>query len=226
LPPYRVAFAPMQYNPSTSSVATAAADADTQAVLVRTNTAILRVLLPSDPPTAPPTQIPSPSPSPPPQPPTELPIYRFKMTAELQPDVYSLWAYHPRTHRAEKWGCAYVSDIATSHQLNRMFRRIRENECLDYIEESDDETDFEDARPDKYVNLSVEYSVLCQWVPYCNKWKPVRIDEASLYNARTTQIVSAPVLCNVMKQNRQHKQKPYYSAMSHRTTHLKLKHQH
>lgn len=154
---------------------------------------------------------------------TPRPVLRFKITAELQPDVYSLWVYHPKNRLVEKWGSAYVSDLGTSQQLNRLFRRIREMDCLDCIEESDDECDFEDARPDKYVNLSIAYTVLCEWVPYCNKWKPIRIEEATIYEPRRTQIVSAPAVCTAIKQNMHLQKKQFYVAVSHKKTHYKLK---
>ena len=37
--------------------------------------------------------------------------------------------------------------------MNDLFRNIRENQNLDYIEESDDEDDFENIAADKYVDL-------------------------------------------------------------------------
>lgn len=35
--------------------------------------------------------------------------------------------------------------------MNKLFRKIKENDNLDSIEESDDELEFEDQREDKYV---------------------------------------------------------------------------
>ena len=60
--------------------------------------------------------------------------------------------------------------------MNSLFRNIRENSNLDYIEESDSESDFEDTRPDKYVDLikrirlSFVYNKkFRKWVPYQDK---------------------------------------------------------
>ena len=47
----------------------------------------------------------------------------------------------------------YIPDYKTSVMLNKIFRKIRENDNLDYIEESDDEDDFQNTEPDKYVDL-------------------------------------------------------------------------
>lgn len=222
--PFQIAFTPLStlspFNSNGNLNTTLAPELNT--LLVRTNTRLVRTV------NITPVISPTPTPSTITHPPKlDCPIYRFKVTAEMQPDVYSLWVYHPRTRTTEKWGAAYVSDIRTSQQLNRLFRYIREMDNLDYIEESDDESDFEDARADKHVNLSIAYSILCQWVPYCNKWQPVRIDEAVLFDdrTRTTPVVSAPVVCDVLKKAKQFatSTKQYYVARSHRTTYAKLK---
>ena len=38
--------------------------------------------------------------------------------------------------------------------MNSLFRKIRENDNLDYIEESDDEDDFQNIDEDKYVDVN------------------------------------------------------------------------
>jgi hypothetical protein len=70
---------------------------------------------------------------------------------------------------------AYVPNYTKSVFLNGLFRNIRENRNLDYIEESDDETDFEDTREDKYVDLDKEIWMECVFHPKFRRWVPVRV---------------------------------------------------
>ena len=59
--------------------------------------------------------------------------------------------------------------------MNGLFRKIRENINLDYIEESDDEDDFEDMREDKYVDLKKTLHMECIFHTKFKRWIPVRI---------------------------------------------------
>jgi hypothetical protein len=44
--------------------------------------------------------------------------------------------------------------------MNQLFRNIKENKNLDYIEESDDEADFEDVREDRFVDLKKKKNLI------------------------------------------------------------------
>jgi hypothetical protein len=59
--------------------------------------------------------------------------------------------------------------------MNGLFRNIRENSNLDYIEESDDEEDFENTREDKYVDLQKSLLMECTFHPKFKRWIPVRV---------------------------------------------------
>ena len=59
--------------------------------------------------------------------------------------------------------------------MNGLFRNIRENRNLDYIEESDDEEDFEDTRLDKYVDSEKTLVMECVFHKKFKKWVPVRV---------------------------------------------------
>jgi hypothetical protein len=81
-------------------------------------------------------------------------------------------------HRAERselkyHSIAYIPNYKTSVFMNGIFRHIRENENLDYIEESDTEEDFEDVRPDKYVDLNKIVELKCIYSRKFKKWVPV-----------------------------------------------------
>jgi hypothetical protein len=59
--------------------------------------------------------------------------------------------------------------------MNRLFRRIRENENLDLAEESEDEEDFENMDANKYVNLNAVIPIECAFNQKHKKWIPVRL---------------------------------------------------
>ena len=70
---------------------------------------------------------------------------------------------------------AFISDYETSVKMNKLFRNIKENSNLDALEESDDEDDFQDERPDKYVYLDRSYKMNCQFNFKFKKWMPISI---------------------------------------------------
>jgi hypothetical protein len=63
--------------------------------------------------------------------------------------------------------------------MNGLFRNIRENKNLDYIEESDDEDDFQNTNVDKYVNLEKKINMECMFHPKFKRWVPVRVVDKS-----------------------------------------------
>ena len=75
----------------------------------------------------------------------------FLVSADMQYDIYHLFAYG-RDKEHVYYDIAYIQNIKKSMWMNSLFRKIRENRNLDFIEESDDEDDFEDISADKYVD--------------------------------------------------------------------------
>jgi hypothetical protein len=57
--------------------------------------------------------------------------------------------------------------------LDIVFRKIRENKNLDYIEESDDEEDFQNSAEDKYVDLEKRVNMRCIFHRKFKKWTPL-----------------------------------------------------
>lgn len=98
----------------------------------------------------------------------------FKVKADLQYDIYHLYAYG-KGNSLEYYGIAYIQDYKTSVFMNSLFRTIRENTNLDYIEESDDEDDFQNVNYDKYVDLERTISMECIFHPKFKRWIPVKI---------------------------------------------------
>lgn len=98
----------------------------------------------------------------------------FEIRADLQYDIYHLFAYG-RNNSTVYYNLSYVPNYKTSVILNSIFRNIRENKNLDYIEESDDEDDFENIQHDKYVDLKKKIRMECVYNRKFRKWTPIKI---------------------------------------------------
>ena len=85
----------------------------------------------------------------------------FKITPDIQNDIYKL-------HTLENgeyvfYDYAYIPSYVSSVMMNRLFRNIKENHNLDALEESDDETEFENNNLDKYVFLDKSFLMNCEF---------------------------------------------------------------
>jgi len=98
----------------------------------------------------------------------------FVVGADTQYDIYHLYAYG-RGKELVYCGVAYISNYHTSVFMNGIFRKIKENACLDAIEESDDEDDFENTEVDKYVDLKKRVNMECVFHSKFKKWVPKKI---------------------------------------------------
>jgi hypothetical protein len=98
----------------------------------------------------------------------------FQVTADIQFDVYHLFAYG-KNKTTVYYNVACIPNYKTSVFMNGLFRNIRENSNLDYIEESDDEDDFENISEDKYVDLNKTLFMECIFNYKCKKWVPIRV---------------------------------------------------
>lgn len=95
----------------------------------------------------------------------------FKVKPLLTCDIYELSVMaSDKIH-----GYAAITDYKTSVMMNNIFRNIKENSNLDLLEESDEESDFENVNPNKYVNLNESKIMRCVYVPRFKKWKPVSV---------------------------------------------------
>jgi hypothetical protein len=98
----------------------------------------------------------------------------FRVMADIQNDVYHLFAYDGYTN------IAYIGSRDSSVYMNKLFRNIRENTNVDYGEESEDEDIFQNTSLDKYVDLKKEYKMHCVYNAKFKKWVPVHVvDEKS-----------------------------------------------
>ena len=96
----------------------------------------------------------------------------FRVMADIQFDIYRLYAYGKTP---VFYNVAYIPNYRTSVFMNGIFRNIKENANLDAIEESDDEEDFENIDPEKYVDLTKTVLMECQFYQKFKKWVPLRV---------------------------------------------------
>jgi hypothetical protein len=98
----------------------------------------------------------------------------FKVRADIAFDIYRLYAFGAKNTEVY-YNVAYIPNYKTSVFMNGLFRNIRENKCLDAIEESDDEEDFENIDPYKYVDLQKTLLMECRFHSKFKKWVPIRV---------------------------------------------------
>lgn len=98
----------------------------------------------------------------------------FQVSADIQFDIYHLFAYG-KNKLPVYYGVAGIFNIETSIFMNGLFRNIKENSNIDYIEESEDESDFENMAEDKFVDLNKTYNIECIFNHKFKKWVPVKV---------------------------------------------------
>lgn len=99
--------------------------------------------------------------------------------ANIKSDIYELYDCNNK-----KVGITHIPDYKTSVMMNGVFRKIKENNNLDYLEESDDEDEFENISTDKFVDLDKKEVFTCVYNNKFNMWIPVEhiIDYSSNQN--------------------------------------------
>jgi len=102
----------------------------------------------------------------------------FRVTPDIQADIYNLYMYNPVTKTADVfYDVAYIPTYKSSVMMNKLFRNIKENRNLDLLEESDDEEEFENDAIDKFVYLNKAYNMVCTYNTRFKKWVPARVAE-------------------------------------------------
>jgi hypothetical protein len=94
----------------------------------------------------------------------------FKVKACLAADNYQLY-----TMDDIFYDTALISTYKCSVLMNTLFRNIKENANLDLLEESDDETEFENIQIDKFVDLDKTILMECVYSKRFKKWQPVKV---------------------------------------------------
>jgi len=125
----------------------------------------------------------------------------FRVTADIQNDVYHLFAYDKEYTYVN---IAYIGSRTLSVYMNKLFRNIRENTNVDYGEESEDEDTFQNVNPDKYVDLKKEYKMSCVFHNKFKKWVPVSVVDVDSRCVNINELL-------FQKQPNQNYSKPSYS---------------
>lgn len=107
----------------------------------------------------------------------------FLVKADIQFDIYRLFVYG-KSNSKIYYNTAFIPDYKTSVFMNKIFRKIKENDNLDYIEESDDEEDFQNIEQDKYVDMNKEVQMECTFNYKFKRWIPNKI----VYNRKIIHI--------------------------------------
>lgn len=104
-------------------------------------------------------------------------IVVFRVKPDMQNDIYHLFCIE--NNNFLYYDVAFIPDYTTSVMMNKLFRNIKENQNLDALEESDDEGEFEDERPDRFVDLNKEFNMNCKFNYKFKKWYPVSLANTS-----------------------------------------------
>jgi hypothetical protein len=101
----------------------------------------------------------------------------FIVRPNIQNDIYELFVKNTssRTNELVFHNFAHISSYKTSVMMNKLFRNIVENARLDTQEESEDEVEFENTEPDKYVSLHKEFIMVCQFHKRFCRWVPIQL---------------------------------------------------
>ena len=104
-----------------------------------------------------------------------------ELKADVEADVYNLYCSDNQLYNV-----AAIVSYKQSIMLNSIFRKIKENINLDYIEASDDEEDFENVDDDKYVDLDKWVLMKCVYNKHFKKWEPIEMvnDNETIVNKR------------------------------------------
>jgi hypothetical protein len=105
---------------------------------------------------------------------TKVPSINYTAIFLIRPDIQND-IYHLFLNNDEYYNIAYVPSYKASVFMNKLFRKIKENENLDALEESDDEDEFENISRDKFVNLHKEYKMKCMFSKKFKKWVPQEV---------------------------------------------------
>ena len=94
----------------------------------------------------------------------------FNVRADIQNDIYYL-----DNGSTEDELVAYIPNIAISVFMNSIFRKIKENDNLDLLEESEDEEEFENTSDERFVDLEKRVKMRCVFHKHFKRWVPLEL---------------------------------------------------
>ena len=103
----------------------------------------------------------------------------FKIKPDIQNDIYQLYCLND-DNKEVYFDTCLIPDFNTSVMMNKLFRKIKENDRLDALEESDDEEEFENENEDRFVYLNKTYNMVCLYNHKFKKWYPTKISDTNM----------------------------------------------
>jgi len=97
----------------------------------------------------------------------------FLVRTVIEPDTYKIFAL--KNHKIKEHSHLSIPSYKKSIFMNKLFRNIKENVNLDYLEESDSEEEFENISENKFIYLEKEYIFKCVFNRKLKLWEPVEI---------------------------------------------------
>jgi hypothetical protein len=111
----------------------------------------------------------------------------FTIKPSIETDIYYSYFQNDKNKLTlEKHGILHIPDYKTSVFMNSLFRIIKENKNLDFLEESDDEEEFENINQDKYVYLNRSYKIKCIYNSKFKKWIPLELNKDGEISTKRT----------------------------------------
>jgi len=112
-----------------------------------------------------------------------IPHVNFIVEADINNDIYHLYCMDNDQNK-QLYDSAIVNDYQDSVRMNALFRKIKENQNLDAIEESESEEEFEEISDTKYI-LQKSIIMQCEYKPDFNKWKPIKVVDININDKNT-----------------------------------------
>jgi hypothetical protein len=104
----------------------------------------------------------------------------FQVKPDIQNDIYYLYCYDNISQSLVYYNIACIPDFKTSVMMNKLFRNIKENDNLDFLEESDSEDEFENEKEDRFVYLDREFNMVCSYNYKFKKWVPLKLADKNM----------------------------------------------
>lgn len=105
----------------------------------------------------------------------------FMVKSCINFDLYNLYCIN--NNKIQFYDTTIINTYKSSVMMNNLFRNIKENKNLDLLEESDNESDFEDVRKEKYVNFDKEVIMKCVYNNKFKSWFPIeKVNNKNIFN--------------------------------------------
>ena len=122
-------------------------------------------------------------------------IANFRIEPCIEQDMYRMFIINDlnKEKNEEFYDYALINNYKTSVIMNNIFRKIKENKNLDFLEESDSDGEFEDISPYKFINQNIKNDIIeCYFNNKFKKWIPINL-------AKNNIIIKKSLLINLFK---------------------------